>query len=75
MSALVEPVAGVVGAAAVLYVQALLPYALAFAAGAMVFIVLEEVVPEAERSGNTDLAALTAMGGFVVMMVLDVGLG
>jgi len=75
LSAVVEPVAGVLGAVAVLRVQAILPYALAFAAGAMVFIVFEEVVPEAERSGNTDLAALTAMGGFVVMMVLDVGLG
>ncbi|MFQ5926486.1 MAG: ZIP family metal transporter [Terriglobia bacterium] len=75
LSAVVEPVAGVVGAATVLFSQELLPYALAFAAGAMIFVVIEETIPEAQRSGNTDLATMAAMLGFVVMMVLDVGFG
>lgn len=75
LSAVVEPVAAVIGAAAVVLSQHLLPYALGFAAGAMIFVVIEETIPEAQRSGNTDLATLAAMLGFVVMMVLDVGLG
>ncbi len=75
LSAVVEPVAAVVGVVAVLQMRAILPYALAFAAGAMVFVVLEETIPEAERSGNTDLATMGAMLGFVVMMVLDVAFG
>lgn len=75
LSGVVEPVAGVIGAATVLLVQQILPYALAFAAGAMIFVVFEEAIPEAERSGNTDLATMGAMLGFVVMMVLDVALG
>lgn len=75
LSGMVEPVAGVVGAAAVLLWQPLLPYALAFAAGAMVFVVIEEVIPEAQASGNADAASLGAVGGFVVMMILDVALG
>lgn len=75
LSGAVEPVAGVLGAMAVLYSQAILPYALSFAAGAMIFVVIEEVIPEAERSGNTDLATMGAMLGFVVMMVLDVAFG
>jgi ZIP family zinc transporter len=53
----------------------LLPYALAFAAGAMIFVVVEEVIPESQRGGNTDLATMGAMLGFAVMMVLDVALG
>ena len=61
--------------AAVLVAQAVLPYAMGFAAGAMVFVVLEETIPEAERSGNTDLASMAAMVGFVVMMILDVAAG
>jgi ZIP family zinc transporter len=52
-----------------------LPYALAFAAGAMVFVVIEEVIPEAQRNGHADLATMAAIAGFIVMMVLDVGLG
>jgi ZIP family zinc transporter len=52
-----------------------LPYALAFAAGAMIFVVVEEVIPEAERGGNTDIATAGAMIGFTVMMILDVALG
>ena len=75
LSGVVEPVAGVVGAALVLLWVPILPYALAFAAGAMVFVVIEEVVPEAHYSGNADAATLGAIGGFIVMMVLDVALG
>lgn len=74
-SGLVEPAAGVVGAAAVLACQAILPYALAFAAGAMIFVVVEELVPEAQRGGNGDLATMGVMVGFAVMMILDVALG
>ncbi len=74
LSGTVEPVAGVIGAAAVLAAQPLLPYALAFAAGAMIFVVVEEVIPESHRSGNADLATLGFMAGFTVMMVLDVAL-
>ena len=75
LSGAVEPVAGVLGAAAVLAWRPVLPYALAFAAGAMIFVVVEEVVPEAQSSGNTDASTLGFVGGFVVMMVLDVALG
>jgi ZIP family zinc transporter len=75
LSGLVEPVAGVVGAAAVIIAQPILPYALAFAAGAMIFVVIEELVPEAQRGGNTDLATMGGMVGFAVMMLLDVALG
>jgi len=74
MSGMVEPVAGVIGAAAVLATRSILPYALAFAAGAMIFVVIEEVIPESQRGGHTDLATLGAMLGFAVMMVLDVAL-
>lgn len=75
LSAAVEPVAAVAGAATVLMSLAVLPYALAFAAGAMIFVVLEEAIPEATRAGNTDIATLGAMAGFTIMMVLDVALG
>lgn len=75
LSAAVEPVAGVIGAAIVLSSQAILPYALAFAAGAMIFVVVEELIPAAQHHGNTDIATMGAMLGFAVMMVLDVGLG
>ena len=64
----------VVGAAVVVVARPLLPYALAFAAGAMIFVVVEEVVPEAQRGGNTDLATIGTMTGFALMMVLDVAL-
>ena len=70
-----EPVAAVIGALAVVSMRPLLPYALAFAAGAMIFVVVEEVIPESQRGGNSDLATLGAMVGFAVMMTLDVGLG
>jgi zinc transporter, ZIP family len=75
LSAVVEPIAGVIGAAAVIIAQPILPYALAFAAGAMIFVVIEEVIPEAQRGGNTDLATMGAMVGFAVMMSLDVAFG
>ena len=75
LSATVEPVAGVIGAMVVISSQAILPYALAFAAGAMIFVVVEELIPEAQHNGNTDIATMGAMLGFAVMMVLDVGLG
>ena len=75
LSGVVEPLAGVVGAAAVLQARPILPYALSFAAGAMIFVVVEELIPESQRSGNTDLATMATLAGFAVMMALDVGLG
>jgi ZIP family zinc transporter len=75
LSGIVEPVAGVVGAAAVIVARPILPYALAFAAGAMIFVVVEEVVPESQAGGNADLATMGLMVGFTVMMILDVALG
>jgi len=75
MSAIVEPIFAVIGAAIVILVYPILPYALAFAAGAMIFIVIEEVVPESQRGGNTDIASLGLIGGFIIMMCLDVALG
>lgn len=73
-SGMVEPVAGVLGAALVLAARPILPYALAFAAGAMMFVVVEEVVPESQQGGNGDLATMGFLLGFVVMMILDVAL-
>lgn len=73
-SAMVEPIAAVIGAWAVMTFQPILPYALAFAAGAMIFVVIEEVIPETQRDKYTDVAALGFIGGFIVMMTLDVGL-
>lgn len=75
LSAIVEPVAGVIGAIAVIYVEPLLPFALSFAAGAMIFVVVEEVIPETQRDKYTDIAVLGFIGGFLVMMILDVALG
>jgi ZIP family zinc transporter len=75
LSGTVEPIAGVLGALAVILVKPLLPYALAFAAGAMIYVVVEELIPESQLEKNTDLATLGAMGGFAVMMTLDVALG
>ena len=75
LSAIVEPIAGVIGAVAVVYMEPLLPFALAFAAGAMIFVVVEEVIPETQRDKYTDVAVLGFIGGFVVMMILDVALG
>jgi zinc transporter, ZIP family len=75
LSAIVEPIAGVIGALAVVQMQPVLPYALAFAAGAMIYVVIEEVVPETQLEKSTDVATLGFIAGFVLMMVLDVGLG
>ena len=75
LSGAVEPVSAVVGAAAVLAVEPLLPYALAFAAGAMIYVVVEELIPESQRHNHTDLATMGALIGFAVMMFLDVALG
>ncbi|MCL9809632.1 ZIP family metal transporter [Flavobacterium luminosum] len=74
-SAIVEPIAGVLGAVAVSFFTPILPYALAFAAGAMIFVVIEEVIPETQLDKNTDIATLGFIGGFIVMMTLDVALG
>ena len=75
LSAVVEPIAGVLGAFAVLFFTPILPYALAFAAGAMIYVVIEEVIPEAQQNKNTDVSTIGFLIGFVVMMSLDVVLG
>jgi zinc transporter, ZIP family len=75
LSGIVEPVAGVIGAYMVVTITALLPYALAFAAGAMIFVVIEELIPESQREFKTDLSTIGAMLGFATMMILDVVLG
>jgi len=75
LSGIVEPVAGVIGAALVLIARPILPYALAFAAGAMIFVVIEELVPESQTGGHSHAATMGAMLGFAVMMILDVALG
>ena len=75
LSAIVEPIFAVIGAALVMLVWPILPYALSFAAGAMIFIVVEEVIPESQKGGNTDLATMGLIAGFIVMMSLDVALG
>jgi ZIP family zinc transporter len=75
LSAIVEPLAGVVGALAVVFIQPILPFALAFAAGAMIFVVVEEVIPETQRDRYTDRSVLAFIAGFLVMMILDVSLG
>lgn len=74
LSAIVEPIAAFLGAAAVFFFQPILPYALAFAAGAMIFVVVEEVIPESQKDKHTDLATMGFMFGFVLMMILDVSL-
>jgi zinc transporter, ZIP family len=75
MSAIVEPIFAVLGALLIIYMQPMLPYALSFAAGAMIFVVIEEVIPESHRHGNPDFATMGGMIGFAVMMTLDVALG
>jgi ZIP family zinc transporter len=74
-SGIVEPIAGVLGAALILSMQPILPYALSFAAGAMIFVVAEELIPEAYRAGNDHIATTGIILGFALMMSLDVGLG
>jgi ZIP family zinc transporter len=75
LSGFVEPVAGVMGALAVISARALLPYALAFAAGAMLYVVVEELIPESQLDKNTHIATMGFMAGFALMMVLDVAFG
>ncbi len=76
LSGVVEPIAGVLGAWAVMSMTPILPYALAFAAGAMIFVVVEELIPEAQREeGATDIPTIGVMAGFAIMMSLDVALG
>jgi len=75
LSGVVEPIAGVLGALAVIVIKPLLPYALAFAAGAMIYVVVEELVPESQKEKHSDVATIGAMLGFAVMMTLDVALG
>jgi ZIP family zinc transporter len=74
LSAIVEPIAGVLGAALALAMSSVLPYMMGFAAGAMLYVVVEELIPETERSGNIDVATLGFIGGFATMMLLDAGL-
>lgn len=74
-SAIIEPIAGMIGAATVILMIPILPYALAFAAGAMIFVVVEELIPESQLGKNADIATLSTMLGFVIMMILDVALG
>ena len=74
LSAVVEPIAGVIGAYAVMTFTPILPYALAFAAGAMIFVVVEEVIPETQQDKYTDIATMGFIMGFIVMMTMDVGL-
>ena len=75
LSAIVEPIFAVIGATIVMQILPILPYALSFAAGAMIFIVVEEVIPESQRGGNTDIASMGLVIGFIIMMCLDVALG
>jgi len=74
-SALVEPIGAVIGAAAIVLARQLLPYALGFSAGAMLFVIVEELIPESQRGGNTDLATLCTIFGFALMMVLELSIG
>jgi ZIP family zinc transporter len=75
LSGVIEPVASIIGALAVILAQSILPYTLAFAAGAMFFIIVEEIIPESQRSGNAALATMGTIVGFVMMMILDVAFG
>ncbi|HAM1277886.1 TPA: ZIP family metal transporter [Listeria monocytogenes] len=75
LSAVVETIFAVIGAVLVVFVTPILPFALAFAAGAMIFVIVEELIPESQVEGSTDLATAATMAGFAVMMVLDVALG
>ncbi|MCP3890331.1 MAG: ZIP family metal transporter [Desulfobulbaceae bacterium] len=74
-SGMVEPIAGVLGAVAVIYMQPILPYALSFAAGAMIYVVAEELIPESQAEKHSDIATIGVMIGFAIMMTLDVSLG
>lgn len=75
LSGIVYPIFCIVGVSAVLIARSILPYALAFAAGAMIFVIVEELIPESQQEGHSDLATMGVMVGFTVMMILDVALG
>lgn len=75
LSAAVEPIAAVIGAAAVTAWLPIMPYALAFAAGAMIYVIIAEIIPECRERGNTEISTLGTIFGFVVMMILDTSLG
>ena len=75
LSGIVEPISGVIGALLVLKVRLLLPFLLAFAAGAMIYVVIEELIPESQTNKRKDLMALFSLIGFSIMMILDVALG
>ncbi len=75
LSGIVEPIAGILGALLVVFVEPILPYALSFAAGAMIYVVVEELIPESQQEASTDISTIGAMLGFAVMMLLDVALG
>lgn len=75
LSGIVEPIAGVLGALAVMVARPVLPFALAFAAGAMIYVVAEELIPEAQKRADTDIPTIGVMVGFALMMFLDVALG
>ena len=75
LSGVVEPISCVIGASMVLLARPILPYALSFAAGAMIFVVVEELIPESQQGNNSDLATMGALLGFTIMMILDVALG
>lgn len=75
LSAVVEPISAVIGAGLVLIARPILPYALSFAVGAMIFVVIEELIPESQSGDHGDIATMGAIIGFVVMMILDVALG
>ncbi len=75
LSAIVEPIFGVIGALLVIVAKSILPYALSFAAGAMIYVVVEELIPESQNSKNTDIATMGTLLGFLIMMILDVSFG
>jgi ZIP family zinc transporter len=75
LSGIVEPLGGLIGAAAVFFLRPILPYALSFAAGAMLYVVIEELLPESQHCDNTDISTIGAIIGFAIMMFLDVALG
>lgn len=72
LSAVAEPIAGILGVLAVSIFKSILPFAMSFAAGAMIFVVIEELIPESQSSGNTDISTVSAIFGFVIMMILDI---
>lgn len=75
MSAIVEPISSILGALLIIKIKLLLPYLLAFAAGTMIYVVVEELIPESQTNKKKDLMALFTLIGFSIMMILDVGLG